>query len=113
MGRSPVLVTLKVAVLRPALSSISPSWMNISPGIIGLLSPSKIRRCIDLLAMLRQVAEDLTMQIVQFSVEVVLKVRQPLPDIGWHRFDCVGKIAGVTPRRTRTCQPNGGFENVG
>jgi hypothetical protein len=36
MGRSPVLVTLSVTVLRPALSSISPSWMNISPGIMVL-----------------------------------------------------------------------------
>src|SRR3954453_2142147 len=34
MGRSPVLVTLIVAVLRPVLSSISPSLMKYSPGII-------------------------------------------------------------------------------
>src|SRR5438128_5647301 len=34
MGRSPELVTLSVTVLRPALSSISPSLMKYSPGII-------------------------------------------------------------------------------
>src|SRR3954453_4045499 len=34
MGRSPVLVTLIVAVLRPVLSSISPSLMKYSPGIM-------------------------------------------------------------------------------
>src|SRR3954471_12295884 len=37
MGRSPVLATDSVTVLRPALSSISPSLMNNSPGIICLL----------------------------------------------------------------------------
>src|ERR1044072_4019674 len=37
MGRSPVLVTLRVTVLRPAFNSISPSWMNISPGIMHTL----------------------------------------------------------------------------
>src|SRR3954462_10662410 len=34
MGRSPELVTLSVTVWRPALSSISPSLMKYSPGII-------------------------------------------------------------------------------
>src|ERR1043166_4350083 len=34
MGRSPVLATESVTVLRPALSSISPSLMKRSPGIM-------------------------------------------------------------------------------
>src|SRR5262249_20027727 len=34
MGRSPVLATESVTVLRPALSSISPSLMKSSPGIM-------------------------------------------------------------------------------
>src|ERR1700754_36311 len=37
MGRSPVLATDSVTVLRPALSSISPSLMKRSPGIIASL----------------------------------------------------------------------------
>src|SRR5215470_2440555 len=42
MGRSPLLVTESVSVLRPALSSISPSRMNSSPGIIGPRLPDRL-----------------------------------------------------------------------
>src|SRR5262245_36184192 len=42
MGRSPVLVTLSVTVLRPAFSVISPPWMNISPAIMGSSSSSHL-----------------------------------------------------------------------
>src|SRR5262252_7713863 len=34
MGRSPVLATVSVTVLRPALSSMSPGLVRISPGIM-------------------------------------------------------------------------------
>src|SRR5579863_2483994 len=42
MGRSPVLATESVTVLRPALSSISPSLMKSSPGIIAALLSYRI-----------------------------------------------------------------------
>src|SRR6478735_3738751 len=35
MGRSPLLATVSVTVLRPALRVMSPSWMKSSPGIMG------------------------------------------------------------------------------
>src|ERR1700755_2921324 len=42
MGRSPVLATVSVTVLRPALSSISPSLMKRSPGIIAALLSDRL-----------------------------------------------------------------------
>src|SRR5690348_14033763 len=42
MGRSPVLATVSVTVLRPALSSISPSLMKRSPGIMPKLLSDRL-----------------------------------------------------------------------